>query len=79
MRMLLLVVLAGVGCAAAQPKPLAKADLNRCEYVGQRIYDPHNSILDVTNTMGPSEVIYYRHEDHIYRVVGGKIYSCPIS
>jgi len=79
MRMLLLLALAGIGCAAAQPKPLAKADLSRCEYVGQRIYDPHNNILDVTNTMGPSEVIYYRHQDHTYRVIGGKLYSCPIS
>jgi hypothetical protein len=78
MRMFFLLALAGIGCAAAQPKPLAKVDLNRCQYVGDQIYDPHNNVLDTTNTLGPSEVIYYRHEDHTYRVVAGKLYSCPI-
>jgi hypothetical protein len=79
MRIFLLLAVAGIGCAAAQPKLGSKADLNLCRYVGERVYDPHNSILDVTSTLGPSEIIYYRHEDHTYRVVGGKLYSCPVS
>jgi hypothetical protein len=79
MRMFFLLAVTGIGCAAAQPMSVAKADLNRCRYVGERFYDPHNNILDVTNTLGPSEIIYYHHQDHTYRVVGGKLYSCPVS
>ena len=79
MRMFFVLALAGIGCAAAQSKPLAKVDLNRCEYVGERIYDPHNNVLDTTNTLGPSEVVYYHRQEQTYRVVGGKLYSCPVS
>ena len=79
MRMLFLLTLAGIGCAAAQPKPLAKADLNKCQYLGDRVYDPHNGVLDVTSSLGPSEVIYYHRVEHTYRVVSGKLYSCPVS
>jgi hypothetical protein len=79
MRSLFIVALAGIGCAAAQPKPLAKVDLDRCQYLGEKVYDPRSPILDVTNTFGPSEITYYHREEKSYRVVSGKLYSCPAS
>lgn len=81
MRSLAISVLLIAGCAsttmAARPTVQnGVVDLQKCEDLGRKVYNPRNPVLNPTESTGPSEVIWVHgrqgglltvHDGHVYR------------
>lgn len=77
MRALLITLLIAAGCASAVPATRGNTwNESDCEDLGRVVFNPRNPVLNPTQTMGPSDVYWYRsrpasyltlHDGHAYR------------